>query len=118
MGVAGLFVTDDFTGGQRSDVLTIFHVNHLHNIVHLLLGAVWLAASKRHDWAKAANLGLGATLLLVALLGFLVPNFMQDLINIRGAGDADNWLHLITGAASLYFGTAGARARDTVGVTA
>lgn len=108
IGLAGLFFTDDIVGGQTEDKLTFFHINHLHNVVHLLLGAVWLAASRRHDWAKPANAALGATLLLVALLGFLLPDLMQDLLNIRGAGDPDNFLHLVTGAASLYFGTAGA----------
>lgn len=110
VGLAGLFVTNSVTGGQADDQLIVFHINHLHNIVHLLLGAVWLGASRRHDLAKMANVGLGLTLLLVALLGFLGLDFMQDLLNIRGSDDPDNFLHLVTGAASLYFGTAGARA--------
>lgn len=109
VGIVGLFVTNDLTGGQADDRLIVFHLNHVHNFVHLLLGAVWLGASRRHDASRVANLGLGITLLLVAFLGFLGPDLMQDLLNIRSSSDPDNWLHLITGAASVYFGTAGAR---------
>ena len=49
-------------------------------------------------------------LLLVAVLGFLGLGFMETLLNIRGSGDPDNFLHLVTGTIALYFGTAGDRA--------
>ncbi len=120
VGVLGFFVTDDFTGGTTEDTLIIFHVNHVHNIVHLLIGAAWVAASRRHDTAKTANTAIGAAYLLVAVLGFLLPEpgFMGTLINVQSAGDPDNFLHLVSGALSLYFGTAGAGDRDRVGRTA
>lgn len=110
VGLLGLFVTDNFAGGQADDKLILFRVNHLHNIVHLALGGIWLAASTRADLARTANLGLGLVLLLVAALGFAMPNLMTDLLNIGGRAAPDNWLHLVTGAVSVYFGTAGARA--------
>lgn len=118
VGIAGFFATDDFTGGTTDDTLIIFHVNHLHNIIHLLIGAAWIAASRRHDTAKTANTAIGVAYLVFAVLGFLLPNLMQDLINVQSRTDPDNFLHLVTGGLSLYFGTAGAGDRDRVARTA
>lgn len=108
VGIAGFFVAEEFTGGSVDDKLILFPVNHLHNIVHLLIGAAWLGASRAHATAKSANLGIGVVYLLVALLGFAGLGFMEELLNIHGAGSADNFLHLVSGAAAVYFGTAGA----------
>ncbi len=95
------------------DTLIIFSVNPLHNIVHLAIGAVWVASAAKHESAKAANLGIGVVYLLVAVLGFLEVEFVAELVNIReGAGDPDNFLHLVSGAAGVFFGTAGAGDRD------
>lgn len=91
------------------DSLLIFNINPLHNIVHLGIGAAWIVASKRHDTAKSANLGIGVVYLIVAVLGLLEVEFVAELLNIReGSGDPDNFLHLISGAAAVFFGTAGA----------
>jgi Domain of unknown function (DUF4383) len=119
IGIVGFFVANEFTGGTKDDTLIIFHVNHLHNIIHLAIGAVWIAASRKHDTAKMVNTAIGVVYLLVALLGFLLPDsLMHTLINTHGAGDPDNFLHLVSGALSLYFGTAGAGDRDRVTRTA
>ena len=106
IGVLGFFVTDEFTGGTAEDKLILFPVNHLHNIVHLLIGGWWLAASRTAAGAKQANTIIGATYLLVAVLGFLGLEFMATLLNIQGSGSADNFLHLASGALALYFGLA------------
>ncbi|MGH2699062.1 MAG: DUF4383 domain-containing protein [Actinomycetota bacterium] len=108
VGILGLFVAEQLTGGSVDDKLIIFPVNHLHNIVHLAVGGLWLAASARHDIAKGVNTLIGVVYLLVAALGFTGIELVHTLLNIEGAGSADNFLHLVSGAASLYFGTAGA----------
>lgn len=109
IGVVGFAFTgfDDFATFSE-DKLILFHVNPLHNLVHLAIGAAWVGASSSHATAKTANLGIGVVYLLVALLGFLEVEFVSELLNIQGAGDADNWLHLVSGAAGVFFGTAGA----------
>ncbi len=103
----------------NDDKLILFTVNPLHNIVHLAIGAVWIAAAARHDSAKAANLGIGIVYLLVAVLGFLEVEFVAELLTLNNgeaaapaASDPDNFLHLVSGAAAVFFGTAGAE-RDT-----
>ena len=110
IGVLGFAFTgfDNFATFSQ-DELILFPVNPLHNIVHLAIGAAWIGASRAHATAKAANLGIGVVYLLVALLGFLEVEFVAELLNIReGAGDPDNFLHLVSGAAGVFFGTAGA----------
>jgi hypothetical protein len=109
VGIVGFAVTgfDEFAGQTFGDKLVIFPVNPLHNIVHLLLGAVWIGASRSHAAAKGVNLILGIVLLLVFILGMAGA---LKWLAIEGAGSADNYLHLATAALSIYFGTAGAAA--------
>lgn len=117
IGILGFFVAEEFTGGSPDDKLIIFPVNHLHNIVHLAIGALLLAGSRTVAGAKQANTIVGAGYLLVALLGFLGLEFMATLLNINGSGSADNFLHLASGALALYFGlteTGTTRTSDTV----
>ncbi|MGH2757357.1 MAG: DUF4383 domain-containing protein [Actinomycetota bacterium] len=113
VGIAGFFVATEFTGGSTEDKLILFPVNHLHNIVHIAIGAILLAGSRTAAQAKTMNMLVGAVLVLVAILGFLGLDFMKDLLNIHGSGSADNWLHLATGALALYFGTTGATVSTT-----
>lgn len=108
VGILGFFVATDFTGGSTDDQLIIFPVNHLHNIVHLAIGGLWLAGARTAAGARQTNMLLGIVLLVVAALGFLNPgDFMHDLLNIHGPGSADNWLHLASGALAIYFASAG-----------
>ncbi len=107
VGILGFFVADSFTGGQASDKLIVFPVNHMHNIVHLLIGAALLFGSTRLDRARTVNLVVGVAYALVAVLGFLGV-ITPDLINDRGV--ADDFLHLATAILAIYFGTAGAAA--------
>lgn len=116
VGIIGFFVARDVTGGSVDDKLILFPVNHLHNVVHLGIGAVWLLASRTHGMAKGVNATIGAVYLLVALLGFTGIDLMHTLLNIHGSSDADNFLHVASGALALYFGTAGATRE--AGVTA
>ena len=92
-------------GFINKPILGIFEVNNLHNIVHLLIGAALVAGSAKHDTAKTVSLAVGVAYLLVAVIGFVATDFLDDLIRIN---QADNFLHLVSGAAAVYFGTAGA----------
>lgn len=98
-----MFVT---TSVDDAGTLIVFDVNLIHNIVHLAVGALWLVGSRTAASAKTVNLIIGVVYLLVALLGFLEVGFLVDLL--AEVNLADNLLHLVSGAAALYFGTAGA----------
>jgi hypothetical protein len=110
VGIVGFAFTgfDNFAEFSN-DKIIVFYVNPLHNLVHIALGAVLIGGSRAHATAKTANLVVGVVLLLVALIGFIeTPEKALELLNIDGSGSADNFLHLVTGAAAVYFGTAGA----------
>jgi Domain of unknown function (DUF4383) len=108
VGVIGFAVTgfDNFAGETYNDELIVFAVNPLHNVVHILLGAVWIGAADSYKTAKSINLVFGVVLLLVAILG--LAGILQFLA-IEDASSADNYLHLATAALSIYFGTAGSQ---------
>jgi len=107
-----VYVIVGLLGFVNEPILGIFDVNALHNIVHLLIGGALLFGSSKHDTAKTVCLAVGVAYLFVALIGFVATDFLDDLIKIN---QADNFLHLVSGAAAVYFGTAGAAtARTTV----
>ncbi|MDP9068671.1 MAG: DUF4383 domain-containing protein [Actinomycetota bacterium] len=94
-------------GFVNDPILGIFNVNALHNIVHLAVGAAWLFSSRDHATAKMVSLAIGVVYLLVAVLGFVAQDLMEDLLDItdNATGMADNFLHLASGALGVYFGT-------------
>jgi hypothetical protein len=93
-------------GFVMDPILGIFEVNVLHNIAHLAVGALFLVGSGSPSMAKTVNLIVGVVYLLLAVLGF-AGILVEDLLD---ANASDHVLHLVTGAAALYFGTAGATA--------
>jgi hypothetical protein len=116
VGVVGFFFASEFTEGSSDDQFIIFRLNHLHNLVHVVLGVGWLAASRTAVAAKGINTLFGAVLLLVAILGFTGIDLMHTLFNITESTDPDNFLHLITGGIALFFGTVGATGPRDVAV--
>ena len=98
VGIAGFFVSETFAGtGQEENgqLLGLFQVNHLHNIVHLLIGVALIAASKRLDTARGANLAIGVTYLALGVLGPLITGTDLNIVALNGA---DHVLHLLSGA--------------------
>ena len=108
VGVVGFFVASEFTEGSSDDKLIIFRLNHLHNLVHIVLGVGWLVGSRTAAAAKSVNNLFGVVLLLVAILGFTGIDLMHTLLNITESTDPDNFLHLVTGGIALFFGAVGA----------
>jgi hypothetical protein len=109
VGVAGFLVTafSDFAS-PSDDKLLLFGVNPLHNLVHLGVGALWLASSRTEAAARATSTLIGAVYLLVGVLGLFI-NGSSDL-NLLNLNQADNALHLVSAALGLYFGLVGRRA--------
>ena len=111
IGVAGFVVTgfDNFAGETYGEKLILFPVNPLHNIVHIGVGALWLGAAGKHASAKNVNVLIGVVYGLVAILGFAG---LLKFLAIENAASADNFLHLVSSALALYFGTAGAEGTE------
>lgn len=106
--VLGLFVAKTFAGTTDGKLLGLFEVNHLHNIVHLLIGVALLVAARALMTARAANLAIGATYLLVGVLGLFV---VGKSVNILALNGGDNLLHLASGALLVGIATAADKAR-------
>lgn len=97
VGLAGFF-----TG---SDMLLMFQVDMMHNIVHLLSGLIALfAASKGEAYARMYLQVFGVVYGLVTILGF----WRMDVI-LFPVNAADNYLHLAIAAVCLIVGFGGAK---------
>ena len=111
VGLAGFAVTGfSQFAGTDGDTLIVFDVNPLHNIVHLAIGAVLLAASRTVRGARAANSTVGAVYLLVGVIGLFLVGTDANILALNGA---DNVLHFASAALLLGVGL-GADKRSTV----
>lgn len=84
----------------ESPLLSLFEVNAIHNVVHILLGAILLYGSMSYSTAVQATRGVGAVLGILGILGFITA----DGFGLVPLGGNDIWLHLATGAVLLATG--------------
>jgi hypothetical protein len=97
IGVAGFF-----TG----DMLLVFQVSTVHNIVHLLSGIVaLLAVSSGDSYARLYLIVFGLVYALVTVLGFVMPG--GNILGLFTVNMADNYLHGAIALASLGIGFGG-----------
>jgi hypothetical protein len=97
VGLIGFAVTSGvgFVDTEGGRILGIFEVNPLHNIVHLAIGAALAgAAAKGAAAARGVNMAVGATYLLVAVLGLIIGGTSA---NILALNVPDHFLHLASG---------------------
>ena len=109
VGLLGFAVTGGvgFLATEGGLLLGIFMVNPLHNIAHLLIGAALLIAglvSARA--AKTVNIIVGATYLLLGLVGFFL---VGTALNILALNTFDHFLHLASALVLLGVGLAAER---------
>lgn len=102
VGLLGFAVTgvNNFAGTE-GDTLIVFDVNPLHNIVHLGIGGLLLAASRTVSSARAANTGVGAVYLAVGVLGLFLIGTDLNILALNGA---DNVLHFASAGLLLAVG--------------
>src|SRR5688500_13457192 len=86
-----------------SPLFGLFEVNMIHNVVHLLSGALTLVAATQgvgamRLWGKL----FGLVYLVVAILGFVMPG--GDLLGLMHVNMPDNVLHIALAAVFLYVG--------------
>ena len=105
VGVLGWVVTSGVGfASQDGKTLLGFELNPLHNIVHLLVGALLLfGASRGVEAARAVNTAVGGVYLLVGIIGLFILN---SSANILALNSADNVLHLVSALALLGAGLA------------
>jgi hypothetical protein len=109
VGLLGFAVTGGvaFVATSGGLLLGVFEVNPLHNIAHLLIGAVLLVAGlTRVTAAKAANTTVGAVYLLLGIVGFFL---VGTSANILALNTPDHFLHLVSAIVLLGVGLAAER---------
>lgn len=94
-----LFGTD-----SNAELLGLFRVSVLHNIIHLLF-AVGLVAAAKASWSKIYLLGGGVVYLGVAVYGFVVEKSSDA--NFIPINNTDNFLHVGLSSAMIVLGLIG-----------
>jgi Domain of unknown function (DUF4383) len=105
LGILGFILLFKF--GAEDYLFGIFAVDAVNNLIHLLVGALGVAAFI-WDRARLYCRVLGIVYLVVGVLGF-IPAFVfgdEMLFGLFHANLADSVLHLVVGAAAAYLGFA------------
>src|SRR3954447_8363683 len=95
----GLRVTDPGHGY----LLGLFHVNVLHNAVHLLFGVLGIAAARvgrARDYCRFVAVAYG----LLAILGLIPAMKLQYTFGLIPIEGNDVWLHALIAIAAAVFG--------------
>ncbi len=96
----------DFAGDDsEAELLGLFQVSVLHNIVHLLFGVAGLALAGTASGARTFLIGGGAIYLVLWLLGLVGG------LDWLPTNTADHWLHLVLGVGMIGLGVALTRGR-------
>ncbi|WP_404434546.1 DUF4383 domain-containing protein [Microbacterium lacus] len=113
VGALGFAVTGGvgFIATEGGLLLGVFQVNPLHNIAHLLIGgALLIAGLSSVVAAKTVNVIVGATYLLLGIIGFFL---VGTALNILALNTADHFLHLASAVVLLGVGLAADKAVKT-----
>jgi hypothetical protein len=112
IGVAG-FIPGLVAGQNYEDLaihtgegalLGLFPVNVLHHIVHLLVGALGVAASRDYDSARAYSRGLAIFYGVLAVMGVITAGNLHTMFGLVPLFSHDVWLHAVTAAIAAYVG--------------
>ena len=87
---------------SHAELLGVFQVSVLHNIVHLLFGAAGLAMARTASGARTYLVGGGAVYLVLWLYGLLVDK--TSSANFVPLNTADDWLHFVLGLGMIALG--------------
>ena len=88
-----------------------FHLTPIHNIIHILTGAIalYMGFAATYDAARTFCLIFGVVYLLLGILGFVAPDVVAGVIGHptpvpAGALTPDNAFHLVVGILFLAVG--------------
>lgn len=111
VGVAGFIpgVTSNLYDGLEiaghegnAELLGIFQVSVLHNVVHLLFGVAGLALARTFSGARTYLIGGGAIYLVLWIYGLVIDHHSDA--NFIPVNSADDWLHFVLGVGMIGLG--------------
>ena len=92
------------TGPGHGNLLGLFHVNVLHNAVHLLFGVMGLVMARSFPAARTYARVVAVAYLLLAVMGLISAGNMWNTFGLVPIHGNDVWLHALIGLAAAYFG--------------
>jgi hypothetical protein len=99
----------DFAGHEgNAELLGIFQVSILHNLVHILFGIAGILLAATWGGARLFLVGGGAIYLVLWLYGLVIDK--TSSANFVPLNTADDWLHFTLGAVMIIAGVALGRA--------
>jgi len=94
----------EFAGNESgAELLGVFQVSVLHNLIHLAFGVAGVALAGTIAASRVFLVGGGVVYAVVWAYGLLVDQ--QDDANFVPVNAADDWLHLGLAAAMIVLGT-------------
>lgn len=109
--IAGFLFLIIGLAGFASPNLMGFHLTPIHNIIHILTGAIalYMGFAATYDAARTFCLIFGVVYLLLGILGFVAPDVVAGVIGHptpvpAGALTPDNAFHLVVGILFLAVG--------------
>jgi hypothetical protein len=87
---------------SEAELLGVFQVSILHNLVHLAFGVAGLALARTAAQARLYLLAGGAIYLVLWLYGLIIDH--DSAANFVPLNTADNWLHFVLGLGMIALG--------------
>ncbi|MEU5583327.1 DUF4383 domain-containing protein [Streptomyces huasconensis] len=88
---------------SHAELLGIFQVSILHNLVHLAFGVAGLSMARTASTARTFLLAGGAVYLVLWLYGLIIDH--HGSANFVPLNNADDWLHFVLGIGMIALGT-------------
>jgi hypothetical protein len=102
-GITTNFSDMEFAGHESgAELLGIFQVSVLHNLVHLLFGIAGLAMARTTSAARTYLIGGGVIYLLLWIYGLAIDK--AEDANFVPVNSADDWLHFGLGVGMVGLG--------------
>jgi hypothetical protein len=102
-GITQNFDAMEFAGNESgAELLGLFQVSILHNIVHLLFGVAGLAAARTIAGARSYLIVGGLVYGGLGVYGMVIDRMSEA--NFVPVNEADNWLHIGLAAAMIVLG--------------
>jgi hypothetical protein len=95
----------EFAGHESgAELLGLFQVSILHNIVHLLFGVAGVVAARTIGGSRAYLIGGGLIYAVLAVYGMVIDKISDA--NFVPLNEADDWLHVGLAAGMILLGLA------------